>query len=131
MNVNLVAASDTPSIENHNNILIQDIKSIPSRGCRNLILNHILNYLTDEQIEEILGKIRHGGSVSVTAPDAMEVSSALYWGTIDINTFSALTGGRLKQYTVLDIKTLFEQKGYAIEIANIQDLSFYVKANRP
>ena len=61
----------------------------------------------------------------------MEVSSALYWGTIDINTFSALTGGRLKQYTVLDIKTLFEQKGYAIEIANIQDLSFYVKANRP
>ena len=131
MNVNLVATSDAPSIENHNNILIQDIKSIPSRGCRNLILNHVLNYLTDEQIEEILGKIRHGGSVSVTAPDAMEVSRALYWGTIDINTFSALTGGRLKQYTVLDIKTLFEQKGYAIEIANIQDLSFYVKANRP
>ena len=131
MNVNLVATSDAPSIENHNNILIQDIKSIPSRGCRNLILNHILNYLTDEQIEEVLGKIRHGGSVSVTAPDAMEVSSALYWGTIDINTFSALTGGRLKQYTVLDIKTLFEQKGYAIEIANIQDLSFNVKANRP
>ena len=131
MNVNLVATSDAPSIENHNNILIQDIKSIPSRGCRSLILNHVLNYLTDEQIEEIIGKIRHVGSVSVTAPDAMEVSSALYWGTIDINTFSALTGGRLKQYTVLDIKTLFEQKGYAIEIANIQDLSFYVKANRP
>ena len=131
MNVNLVAASNAPSIENHNNILIQDIKSIPSRGCRSLILTHVLNYLTDEQIEEILGKIRHGGSVSVTAPDAMEVSRALYWGTIDINTFSALTGGRLKQYTVLDIKTLFEQKGYTIEIANIQELSFYVKANRP
>ena len=131
MNVNLVATNDSPSIENHNNILIEEISNIPSRGCKSLILNHVLNYLTDEQLEEVLEKLRHGGSISVTSPDAMEASSALYWGTIDINTFSSLTAGRLKQYTILDVKNFFEQRGYSVETAAIQDLSFHVKARRP
>tara|TARA_R100000306_G_C4353663_1_gene131497 strand:- start:158 stop:553 length:396 start_codon:yes stop_codon:yes gene_type:complete len=131
MNVNLVATNDSPSIENHNNILIEEINNIPSRGCKSLILNHVLNYLTDEQLEEVLEKLRHGGSISVTSPDAMEASSALYWGTIDINTFSSLTAGRLKQYTILDVKNFFEQRGYSVETATIQDLSFHVKARRP
>lgn len=131
MNVNLVMANDTPVIESHQNVLMSELNSLPARGCKSLILNHMLNYLTDEQINEVVGKIRHGGSISVTSPDAMEAASALHAGSIDMTLFSTLTSNRLKQYSLLDAKSLFEQQGYVIETAVIQDLSFYIKANRP
>jgi len=130
MNINLVITNDTPVIESHQNVLMSELNSIPPRGCKSLILNHVLNYLTDEQIQEVLAKIRHGGSISVTCPDVMEAASALHTGTIDMALFSTLTSNRLKQYSLLDAKSLFEQQGYAIETAVIQDLSFYIKANR-
>ena len=124
MNVNLVMSNDTPVIENHQNVLMSELNSLPPRGCKSLILNHVINYLTDEQLQQILEKIRHGGSVSVTSPDAMEAASALHTGLIDMNLFSTLTSNRLKQYSLLDAKTFFEQQGYAVETAVIQDLSF-------
>ena len=88
MNVNLVMSNDTPVIENHQNVLMSELNSLPPRGCKSLILNHVINYLTDEQLQQILEKIRHGGSVSVTSPDAMEAASALHTGLIDMNLFS-------------------------------------------
>jgi hypothetical protein len=131
MNINLVTTSEAPSVENYQNVLITEVNNVPLRGCKNVILNNSLNYLTHDQFIEVLGKVRHGGSISVTAPDIVEAASALYWGSIDTNTFSSLTSNRTQQYSVLDVKNLFEQEGYTIEIATIYDLSFHIKAHRP
>ena len=44
MNVNLVMSNDTPVIENHQNVLMSELNSLPPRGCKSLILNHVINY---------------------------------------------------------------------------------------
>ncbi len=131
MNINLVVNTETPPIEGHENLLISEIDNLPASLCKSVALNNTINYLSPEQFQGLLAKVRHGGVVSVNAPDAMEVSSALCWGRIDINTFSSLTSNRLQQCTLLDTKALLEQHGYIVEVASIKDLSFYIRARRP
>jgi len=131
MNLNLVLSNDAPAVESHQNVLISDLDKVPSRGCRSFILNHSINYLTDEQLYKVLDKIRHGGIVSITSPDAMEAASALCWGNIDMNAFSALTANKNKQYSIIEVKSLLEQEGYKIENATINELVFYIRAQRP
>ena len=118
MNLNLVLSNDAPAVESHQNVLISDLDKVPSRGCRSFILNHPINYLTD-------------GIVSITSPDAMEAASALCWGNIDMNAFSALTANKNKQYSIIEVKSLLEQEGYKIENATINELVFYIRAQRP
>ena len=82
-------------------------------------------------IELILSKIRHGGTISISSPDAVRVSKALYVGDIDIPQFTSLIIDSKSQHSILDMKTFFEQRGYIIEMANVQGLSFYIKVQRP
>jgi hypothetical protein len=131
MNLNLVVAQDAPTIADHENLLIGESDKLPASLCKSLTLNNTLNYLTDEQFKHLLSKVRHGGVVSISAPDVMEISTALCWGQIDVDTFSSLTTNRASQHTLLEVKNIFEQHGYAIESASIQNLSFYIKARRP
>ena len=131
MNLNLLLSNDAPAVESHQNVLISDLDKVPSRGCRCFILNHSINYLTDEQLYKVLDKIRHGGIVSITSPDAMEAASALCSGNIDMNAFSALTANKNKQYSIMEVKSLLEQEGYKIENATINELVFYIRAQRP
>jgi hypothetical protein len=131
MNVNLVTDQDARSVENHENLLITEVDKLPDSLCKSVTLNNTLNYLTDEQFRQLLNKVRHGGIVSVSSPDVMEISTALCWGQIDVPTFSSLTTNRVSQYSLLQIKNVFEQSGYIIESASIHNLSFYIKARRP
>ena len=131
MNVNIVTDQNARSVENHENLLITEVDNLPDSLCKSVTLNNTLNYLTDEQFRQLLNKVRHGGIVSVSAPDVVEISTALCWGQIDVPTFSSLTANRVSQYSLLQIKNVFEQSGYIIEIASINNLSFYIKARRP
>ena len=133
MNINLIA--DSPNVKeappDHENIFIADIETLPSNICSSFIITDILNTLTNEQLELILTKIRHGGTISINSPDAVRIAKALYVGDIDIAKFSSLIMDSKSQHSILDIKIFFEQRGYNIEIANINGLSFYIKAIRP
>ena len=133
MNINLVADSSNAkeAPPDHQNISIADIENIPLNICSSFIINETLNALTNQQLEMILTKIRHGGTISINSPDAVKVSRALYIGDIDISQFASLMINTQSQHSILDIKTFFEQRGYNIEIANINGLSFYIRVKRP
>ena len=48
-----------------------------------------------------------------------------------MNAFSALTANKNKQYSIMEVKSLLEQEGYKIENATINELVFYIRAQRP
>ena len=131
MQINLVNNTETPSLEHHSNILPADLDKIPPNICTSVILNNTLNYLTHEQLVSLFGKIRHNGSITINSLDAMETARAMYLGEINVQQLSSLTTNHLTQHSLLEIKNLFEQHGYTIEIANIDNLTFYIKAKRP
>jgi len=132
MNLNLILDSDQNNApQNYENVLINDIDKIPPSICKNLLINNTLNYLTSDQFNLLLQKVRHGGVVSINSPDAMEMARALYWGEIDLHKLSSLTANNKTQHSLLEIKNIFEQSGYIIESASINNLSFYIEVKRP
>ena len=132
MNINLITnTNENPTPEGYENVLINDIDKIPANICTNLVLNDTLNYLTNNQFQLLLGKIRHGGTIAIASPDAMEMAKALYWGQINLEKFSSLIIDNKSQHSLVEIKNFFEQSGYIIEAASINEFSFFIKAKRP
>lgn len=131
MNLNLVLAEEAPAIADHENIVLNQIENVPQHSCKSLVLQETLNYLTPEQFQVILAKIRHQGVITISSPDAMAIATALCWGKINMETFSTLTSNRICQHTLLNTKSQLEQNGYVIEMANTNDMSFYIRARRP
>ena len=132
MNINLIAnTNEDPTPQGYENILINDIDKIPANICTSLMLNDTLNYLTNDQFQLLLGKIRHGGTISISSPDAMEIAKALYWGQINLEKFSSLIIDNKSQHSLIEIKNFFEQSGYTVEAASINEFSFLIKAKRP
>ena len=133
MNINLVL-HPTPQEDTHSdyeNVLLNQIHTIPASICTNISINHTLNYLTNDQLISLLGKIRHGGVMSISSFDAMEMARALYWGEIDVHKLSSLTANSQAQHSLLEMKAFFEQNGYIIDTAYLNGLSFNIKAKRP
>ena len=133
MNINLTASTtDTPAPPNHENVLFANLDQGPASACTSLIINNVLNKLTQQQLELLTSKMRHGGTITIHSPDAMEMAKALYWETINLEKFTSLTANTVMQHSMLEIKTFFEQRGYSIDTANISmdSLFFNIKAKR-
>ena len=133
MNINLIASTiDTSSPPNHENVLIANLDQVPASACTSLIINNVLNKLTQQQLELLTSKMRHGGTITIHSPDAMEMAKALYWETINLEKFTALTTSAVTQHSMIEIKTFLEQRGYSIDIANTDtnSLFFNIKAKR-
>ena len=133
MNINLiVSTTDDPPPPNHENIPIANIDQIPPSACTNLIINNVLNNLTQQQLELLTSKMRRGGTIIIHSPDAMEMAKALYWETINLEKFTSLTANTVTQHSMIENKTFFEQRGYSIDIANTDtnSLFFNIKAKR-
>ena len=133
MNINLVI-HPTPNEQassDYEEVILNQIHTIPTNVCSNMSINHVLNYLTNEQLVSLLGKMRHGGIISISSFDAMQMAKALYWGEIDIEKFSSLIVNNQTQHSLLEMKTFFEKNGYVVDTAYLNGLSFNIKAKRP
>ena len=133
MNINLTTSTtDAAAPPNHENMPIANIDQIPPSACTNLIINNVLNNLTQQQLELLTSKMRHGGTITMHSPDAMEMAKALYWETINLEKFTSLTANTVTQHSMIEIKTFFEQRGYSIDIANTDtnSLFFNIKVKR-
>ena len=88
--------------------------------------------MTYQQLELVLSKIRHGGILSIHSTDAIQIAKALYWGKMELSQFSSLVAHTVTQHSLIEIKTVLEQYGYIIDIANInpESFSFTIKAQR-
>ena len=133
MNINLIASTtDISPPPNYENVLIANIDQVPASACTNLIIDNVLNKLTQQQLELLTSKIRRGGTITMHSPDAMEMAKALYWDKIKIDKFTSLTTNTVAQHSMIEIKTFFEQRGYSIDIANVDtnSLFFNIRAKR-
>jgi len=131
MNINVVISDDSPSLEGHENISIPNLGQVPNSICRSIILSGTLNFLNDEQILALLSKLRHGGAVSITCPDAMQVAHSFCLGRIDLMKFSEMTANRLRSRTLEETMSFLQNNGYQISSATVNDLMFHVEARRP
>ena len=131
MNINLIRNNDAPSVQEHENVLIEQMDEIPPNACVSLILNQTLQYLTKDQLQALLTKVRHNGMINISTLDILQLSAALYHGHINAETFSSMVEDTKTQYTLLDTKAFFEQQGYVVQTDGTQDFSFYIRAQRP
>ena len=133
MNINLTTSTtDSAAPPNHENMPIANIDQIPPSACTNLIIDNVLNNLTQQQLELLTSKMRHGGTIIIHSPDAIEMAKALYWETTNLEKFTSLTTNTVAQHSMIEMKTFFEQRGYIIDIANTDtnSLFFNIKAKR-
>ncbi len=131
MKFNIVTNYETPPLEDHENLQLGELDTIPDSSCVSAILDGTFNYMTDDQIESLCLKIRHGGIISISSPDVLEISGALYHGRINLASFSDLTSQRLRQHSLMDAINIFQSRGYTIETASIKDFHFLLKVKRP
>ena len=134
MKINLVKSiSDTSdNIPDHNNIAIYQIDEIANTICQSIIIENVLQYLSLEQLEIVLSKMRHGGTITINCIDMLEIAQALYWGKINLDQLSSLVSGSVRYHSIIETKNFLEQRGYIIEQANIniESFSFLIKAKR-
>ena len=134
MKINLVKSiSDTSdNIPDHNNIAIDQIDEIANTICQSIIIENVLQYLSLEQLEIVLSKMRHGGTITINCIDMLEIAQALYWGKINLDQLSSLVSGSVRYHSIIETKNFLEQRGYIIEQANIniESFSFLIKAKR-
>jgi len=133
MNVNVIQNQNdnTPPPPDYENILVNNLDQLSPNICVDVVFNNTLNYLTTQQLTELLNKIRHGGTISIASSDVVELTKAFYFDRIDIAQFSALISNQQTQHSLIELKTFFEKNQYNIENASINDLSFYLKVKRP
>ena len=132
MNINLIRHKNADSVIDHENVLIDNINNIPTAGCQSLIMNDVVNYISNEQLQMIIqGKIRHGGTISLSSVDAIRLTSAFYRNEINIEVFSSLVKETTSQHTLTELQSLFQNNGYVIESAGTNALSLFLKVKRP
>ena len=132
MNINLIRNEDAEQAIDHENVLIDNINNIPTAGCQSLIMNDILNYISNEQLQTLIqGKMRHGGTIVISSVDAIRLTSAFYRNEINIEVFSSLVKETTSQHTLTELQSLFQNNGYVIESAGTNALSLYLKVKRP
>ena len=132
MNINLIRHKNADSVIDHENVLIDNINNIPTAGCQSLIMNDVVNYISNEQLQMIIqGKMRHGGTISISSVDAIRLTSAFYRNEINIEVFSSLVKETISQHTLNELRDLFQNNGYIIESAGTNSLSLFLKAKRP
>ena len=132
MNINLIRNEDAEQAIDHENVLIDNINNIPTAGCQSLIMNDILNYISNEQLQTLIqGKMRHGGTIVISSVDAIRLTSAFYRNEINIEVFSSLVKETTSQHTLTELQSLFQNNGYVIESAGTNALSLFLKVKRP
>jgi len=135
MNINLtipdMPVAHQKEFPEHQNILLNQLDTIPPSICTSIIVDHTLNYLTNDQLISLMKKMRHGSVITINSFDAMEIARALYWGELDIQKFSTMIANNQSQHSLIEMKTFFEQNGFVVQTASINGLSFNIKAKRP
>ncbi len=135
MKINLITSTmnDSPSIADHQNILLDKIDEVNNGLCTSIMMQHVLQYLSIQQLENVLSKLRHGGILNIHAIDISLLAKGLYWGEIDIQKFSSILEGSISYHSAEFLKAFLEQRGYVIEhvAMDIDTFSFILRAKRP
>lgn len=132
MNINLIYDEKSPALQNHNNVSINHIDTIPNNTCKSITIKQTLKHITLNDLQVlILTKMRHQGVVNIEATDIIKLSSALYWGAITLEQYRQEVLNTKGQYSIVEIKSLLEQNGYIVEYATLEDTIFRIRAKRP
>ena len=132
MRINLVKSSEDEK-KDYQNIPIstENISRIPNSICTDMCLDHIVDYLTEEDFLTVIGKVRHKGTLEIRGVEAPEVFRKVSIGLLEFSNSIPLLIGKVRLTSALGIKTKLEEFGFVTEIAAVQDSFYYIKAKRP
>jgi len=135
MKINIIS-NDTVEVEEENqDVNIQKLGQIPPRSCIDINLGTdggcVASQLSRDALASVIDKLRHGGCLHVSGPDALEIAKQFYMGDISIQEYSQFNTDVKSQHSLLDMIDLLKGKGLSVDKAYIRGNHFYIKAQRP
>ena len=133
MKVNLIVSEEQRK-EGYENVSLnqEGIESIPDSGCKELMIDNVLEFAPEEIATILLAKIRKGGALEIRSPDGQEIFRQFQTGSLNFEDVSALlTGGRVRMTTLHQVRNFLESNGLEIEFASFNGPFYRVTARRP
>ena len=132
MQINLVKSSADDK-EGYQNIPIssEHINSIPDSACTQMSLDHVVDYITENDFAAVLKKIRHKGNVEIRGVDAPEVFRKVSIGLLEFSNSLPLLTGKVRLTSMGRVRSVLESMGFVTEIAALHESFYYIKAQRP
>ena len=133
MKVNVIVSEEQRK-EGYENVSLnqEGIESIPDSGCKELMVDNVLEFVPEEIAIILLAKIRKGGVLELRSPDAQEIFRQFHIGSLNFEETSALlTGGRVRMTTLHQVRKFLESRGLQIEFASFNGPFYRITARRP
>jgi hypothetical protein len=133
MKVNFITSQEGQR-EGYENMFVSpaSVSSLPDGGCKAMVLDNVVEFMTEESFLLLLKKVRHGGVVEIRSPDALEVAKRMYHGRVTLSDASSLiAAGKNRLTTLSEVKSNLENNGLRVEFAALHDTQYVLKAARP
>jgi len=132
MQINLVKSNEDDKVGYQNvPISSEHINGIPDSVCTQMSLDHVIDYITENDFSTVLKKIRHKGEVEIRGVDAPEVFRKVSLGLLEFSHSLPLLAGKVRLTSMGGIRSVLEKMGFVTEIAALHESFYYIKAKRP
>ncbi len=88
-------------------------------------------YYTVEEIGQIIKKLRHGGIITMSGYDIMEISRKITIGYLLPKDFRMMIKADEQLYSCSEIVEVLQQNKLKIQIKRLNNYKFVVRAERP
>jgi len=123
---------------NENEIHVSQIASITNGSCDNLNLRASMDYTPHREalLSAAIGKVKYGGTITISGLDAFEVSRQIYVGKLNGQQASEILYKNINGHTrsscghILDTIDKLQQHNFTILIKELQDYAYSIQARR-
>lgn len=104
--------------------------SIPRNGCEFILVKNCLDKIKDDILEELVGKMRKEGELSITGMDINSVNRKFYTKEIDKKEFMKFILDKFNLYSIDEITERLQKCGLTIVSALLKGSTYDIKAIR-
>lgn len=133
-----ICYSAQQQITNYTNLVLEengiDLNTIVNSSCEEIVVSSVLDHLTYENankaLREILGKLRLGGTITITGIDAKALSRLVLSESVSIEQFNEILGNTKSFNTIFNVRNILTKIGLVIESDFINGYSYSITAKR-
>jgi len=136
MRVLIIKPGQTVDSERHDIIcdLEEMVQQVPSSAATVIDCQDSLDYVMNqiETLSVVVSKLRYGGRITLHGLDLYELSLRLLRGEVNLQeTSNLIYNGRQSSTGLLDVMHKLEQLGLTIQIGRLNEIEYYISAERP
>lgn len=124
-------------LSNFTEVHYEDLPEVYDGSCEYVHSSHTFEFSSDNILEEIIGKVKRKGTISLVGNDLLEISRDISNGLHSMVVKNQLEemrkkifGGRLRLFTIKEIVDLLTSKGFSISKKRLKDGQFFIEAVR-